>query len=146
MWLLSWLPDWIFHLITIAGALGIVVSFVLGFIPFVSQYKLPIQVLSIIALVFGIWFEGAISNEAVWQERVNQLQAEIAKKEVESAKVNLQIQTKYIEKIKVVKDVQIKIKEVIKENQSIIDAECKVVPEVIEILNSAALNDIGTEQ
>ena len=145
MWLLSWLPDWIFHLITLLGLLGIVASILLDYIPFIGKYKLPLQIVAVLLLTFGVWFEGGISNEAKWNERVLQLQAEIAKKEAESATANVQIQTKVVEKIKKVKEVQYKIKEVIKEHETVIDAECKIVPEVIEILNSAAKNEFSVE-
>jgi hypothetical protein len=145
MWLLSWLPDWIFHLITFLGLLGIIASIILDYIPFVGKYKLPLQVVAVLLLTFGVWFEGGMSNEAIWQERVTKLQAEIAQKEVQSAKANVEIQTKLIEKIKVVKEVEYKIKEVIKEHETIIDAECKVVPEVIDILNASATNQLYVE-
>lgn len=142
MWLLSWLSSWLIHLITLAGFLGLLASFVLEFIPFVGKYKLPLQVVSVLVLVFGMWFEGGLSNEAKWNERVLQMQVEFAKKEAQSSEANVVIQTKVVEKIKKIKEVQFKIKEVIKEHETTIDAECKIVPEVINILNSAAVNEI----
>ena len=78
MWILNFLPDFIFHLIVLAGILGVIASFVCEFIPFVAKYKLPIQVASTIALVIGIYFEGGIANEAKWQARVKELEAKIA--------------------------------------------------------------------
>ena len=53
MWILSFLPEFIPHLIFIIGVLGTIAGFVLGFIPFVSTYKLPIQITSILILSLG---------------------------------------------------------------------------------------------
>ena len=55
MWILDWLPFWIFHLIVLAGLAGLAASLVLKFVPFISTYRLPIQVASIAVLVFGVY-------------------------------------------------------------------------------------------
>jgi hypothetical protein len=138
MWIISFLPDFIFHLIVIAGILGVVASFVCGFIPFVSKYKLPIQVASIIALVFGIYFEGGIANENKWQARVKELEAKIAIAESQSRESNTKLQSVVKEKTQMVKQVQLVIQDRIVKETSKMDAECKVSSEVISILNDAA--------
>jgi hypothetical protein len=138
MWIISFLPDFIFHLIVIAGILGVVASFVCGFIPFVSNYKLPIQVASIIALVFGIYFEGGIANEEKWQARVKELEAKIAIAESQSRESNTKLQSVVKEKTQMVKQVQLVIQDRIVKETSKMDAECKVSSEVISILNDAA--------
>jgi membrane-bound ClpP family serine protease len=79
MWLLNWLPDSVIHLMVIAGVLGIIASWFFGFMPFISQYKLPIQIISIIVLVLGIWTEGANSNNNTWLLKVKEMEAKIAK-------------------------------------------------------------------
>ena len=66
MWILQILPDWVFHLILLAGLLGLGASFLLKFVPFVAQYKVPIQVAASILIVLGVYMEGAISNQAWW--------------------------------------------------------------------------------
>ena len=129
MWIINFLPDFVFHLITIAGVLGLVASFILSFIPFVSQYKIPIQAGSIIALVFGLYFEGAMSNEAVWQARVKELEAKVAQAEVKSAKDNVKIVAKIVTKDKV-KYID---REIIK-----YDEQCKIPKVFIDAHNKAA--------
>jgi uncharacterized membrane protein len=103
MWLLSLLPDWVYHLITIAGVLGLIAAWVLKFIPFVSTYRLPIQVGSIIAVLFGIWMEGGIVNEAKWQARVKELEEKVAVAEAQSKETNTKIVTKVITKTQIVR-------------------------------------------
>ena len=70
MWILDWLPFWIFHLVVVLGIAGIIASIVFKFVPFISQYTLPIQVISIIVLVFGVYMEGGISNQEKWEAKV----------------------------------------------------------------------------
>ena len=103
MWLLSLLPDWVYHLITIAGVLGLIAAWVLKFIPFVSTYRLPIQVGSVIAVLFGVWMEGGIVNEAKWQARVKELEEKVAIAEAQSKETNTKIVTKVITKTQIVR-------------------------------------------
>jgi hypothetical protein len=138
MWILSWLPDIVFHIITLIGFLGLIASFILGFVPFISQYKIPLQALSIILLVFGVWFEGALSNEASWQARVKELEVKIAESEKKSAETNIQIETVYVDRVQVVKEVQYITQKNIRANASKFDKTCKIDPEVINILNTSA--------
>ena len=103
MWLFSLLPDWCYHLITIAGVIGVIAAWVLKFIPFISTYRLPIQVGSIIAVLFGVWMEGGIVNEAKWQARVKELEEKVAVAETQSKEENVKIVTKVVTKTQIVK-------------------------------------------
>jgi hypothetical protein len=53
MWMLSLLPDWFWHLLTIGGVLAVFAAVVLKRIPFVSQYRLPLQWGGVAALLYG---------------------------------------------------------------------------------------------
>lgn len=103
MWILEWLPNWIFYAIFFAGILGVVATYVLGFIPFLSAYKIPIQVISIIAIVVGTYMAGAISNEESWLAKVKDVEAKVAEVQVQSAKENIKIVEKVVKKIEIVK-------------------------------------------
>jgi len=70
MWILQWLPNWIFYLIFLSGLLGLLATYIMEFIPFVQLYRTPIQAIAIIAIVIGTYMSGAISNEEAWQARV----------------------------------------------------------------------------
>ena len=137
MWMLSFLPDFIFHLITIAGVLGIVASFFFGFIPFVSQYKLPIQVGSIIALVIGIYFEGGIANEARWQAKVHEMEVKVAESQAKSAAENTKLVEKIVYKDKIIKErgddiIKYVEKEIVK-----YDSQCVIPKEFVTAINKA---------
>lgn len=138
MWLLSWLPDFIFHLLLIAGLLGLAASFVLKFIPFVSTYKLPIQVASGLAIIVAIWFEGGMANEAKWQARVTELEAKIAKAETASAEANGKLSLQLAAKNQEVALAQAALKNRIKDGAAAMDAVCKIPANAVSILNDAA--------
>lgn len=104
IWILSFLPNFIFHLIVLAGVLGLVASQFFRFIPFVGQYTLPIKVGSIIALVIGIWFEGGISNNDAWLAKVKEMELKVAKAEAKSAEYNTKLTAKIAENNKIIKE------------------------------------------
>ena len=76
MWILDWLPGWIFTLITLAGAGAYLVTEVLGNIPFVSQYLRAIRAGAIVALAFGLYMMGGSANQEKWEARVKELEAQ----------------------------------------------------------------------
>jgi uncharacterized membrane protein len=103
MWILEWLPNWMFYAIFFAGILGVIATYVLGFIPFLSAYKIPIQVISIIAIVVGTYMAGAISNEESWLAKVKEVETKVAEVQVQSAKENIKIVEKVVKKLEIVR-------------------------------------------
>jgi len=146
MWMLALLPDWVWHILTLGGVVAVFAAWVLKRIPFVSQYNLLLKIAGTFAVVIGIWFEGGIANEAKWQAKVADMEAKVAKAEAESKEANENIKTQVKTKIKVVKEVQVVIKERIREVEKRIDADCRVDPEAISILNDAAKNVKGSKK
>jgi uncharacterized membrane protein len=98
MWILQWLPNWIFYGIFFAGLLGLLATYVMKFIPFVYVYRTPIQAISILAIAIGTYMSGAISNEESWQARVKEMEAKVAAAEVQSVKENIKIVEKVVKK------------------------------------------------
>lgn len=113
-------------------------SFILRFIPFISQYTLPIRAGALLLIVFGVYMEGGLSNEAAWQEKVVQAEKRALAAEAKAATENVRIVTKTVQKLKVVHDTQFIIKKEIVEKAAAMDAQCIVAPEAIDILNKAA--------
>ena len=146
MWLMNFLPNWIFHAILLAGVLGLIASLVLKFIPFFNTYKLPVQVLSILLIVTGVWFEGAISNQAEWEARVAEMQVKVAEAEAKSSEANVKIVTKIVKKTKRIREKGDAIisyidREVVKNNEVIKFVEnCPIPDIIIKTHNAAALN------
>jgi hypothetical protein len=145
--MLSFIPDalliWVVNIVLIAGIAGTVVSVLfklaIRYIPWIIPYRLLLQLVSVILLVLGVYLKGGYAVEAEWRARVAELEAKVAVAEQKSKEANTQIQTVYVDRVKVVKEKQIVIQEKLKTVEVKIDANCKVVPEAISILNEAAV-------
>ena len=100
MWLLNWLPDWIFYAVGLVGLIGLFSTYLLRFIPIpaIYMYKTPIQLVSIVLIGFATYMSGGIANEAKWNARVKEVEAKVAAAEVESAKQNVKIIEKVVKK------------------------------------------------
>jgi len=145
--MLSFIPDalliWAINIVLVIGIAGTVVSvmfkLVIRYFPWIIPYRLLLQVISVILLVLGVYLKGGYAVEAEWRARVAELEAKIAVAEQQSKEANTKIQTVYVDRVKVVKEKQIVIQEKLKTVEVKIDANCKVVPEAISILNEASV-------
>ena len=140
MWILKWLPDWIFYGILFIGVIGYASTYLLKYIPIpaVYMYKTPIQLVSIALIVFGVFMSGAIYNEEAWIARVKEMEAKVAEAQAKSAEENVKIVEKVVTKIQVIRDrtdVGIKYidREVVK-----YDSTCVIPKEFVKAHNDAA--------
>jgi hypothetical protein len=139
MWLLSLLPNFVYHLLLIFAILSFGASYILKMVPFITTNALVIRIASALLIVFCVWVEGGIANEAKWAARVAELEIKVAKAEKAAAEANGKIETVYVDRVKVVKEVQYVVKNRINKNAAKLDLTCKVDPLAIDILNQAAL-------
>ena len=141
MWLLKFLPDWIFHAVLVAGVLAMVASFVIKFIPFVTAYRLPIQAVGLVLIVLGVWFQGAMSNEAAWQARVHEMEQKVAAAEVKSAQETVRIVTRVVTQIQTIKDTtNANVQYLEKQVAQDLDRECTLTNASVLLHNSASQN------
>ena len=138
MFLLNWIPDVVFHIILIIGILGILASFVLQFIPFIARFTIPIQVVSIILTIIGVWFEGGMARDREYREAILAMEVKVADSERRAAEASAKIEYVFVDKIKTVKDVQVVVQEKIRDVAIKIDDQCKITTDVIDIINQAA--------
>lgn len=141
MWAFSLIPDsvmtWIINLLLLGGLLGTVAGFFVKFIPFVNQYRRPVQVISILVLILGVWLKGGESERRVWQERVKELEAKVAKAEEASRAANAKMD-------KAVRDSQQQIKNntriIVQKVPEVItrEANCTVPEPAVNLYNQAA--------
>lgn len=150
MWILHLLPDaliaWIVNLILIAGTVVTVAGFFVRFIPFVNTYRIPVQIVGILLLTAGVYFQGGYTTEIAWRERVREVEAKLAVAEKQSAEVNTEIVTKTVTQTRIVKErgddiVRYVDREVVK-NQEVIKfvENCPIPDIIINTHNAAALN------
>ena len=142
MWFLSFVPtsflEFLVHAMLLIGVLGYLANIFLKNIPFISQYSIPLKIISIVLVVFGIFFEGSLLTEKVWRAKVEALEQKIAIAEAKSNETNIKIETVYVDRVKTVKEIQYVTRKNIKANASTIDKVCKIEPNVIDLLNTSA--------
>lgn len=140
--LLSFIPEWVFFLCLALGVLGVLASFVLTFIPFVQNFKLLIQVFSIVLLVVGVWFQGAIANENIWQSRISELELKLAKAESKSLEINLAL-TEEILKTEILREeIENAREKIIIKYVTKYDNKCVLSDAFVRLLDSSANNEI----
>ena len=149
-WMLSFIPDtffvWVSYALVGLGVALYILSKVIQWLPLLSQYKFPAEILGVLLLTVGAYVFGSYGTEMVWRERVREIEEKVAISEQKAKEKNIEIRTKIVEKIKEVKVVQEVVRNIIVEKEKIIDAQCKVAPEAIDILNMAATGQLKEEK
>lgn len=140
MSILNFIPELGIHLLLGLGIIGTIAGFVLNFIPFISTYKLPIQILSVLILSMALYLEGGLSNNKDWELRVKELETQVAQAEARANKVNIQIVEKIVKEIEYIRIKGDKVVEYIDREVKIYDDQCKIPEVVIDIHNMAASN------
>jgi hypothetical protein len=140
LWMLTFVPDWIYKAILWLGVLAVFAAYFLKIIPVVSAYSKGLKVTGMILVVIGVWFNGQMSADAKWKARVADSQNKIAQAEQQAAEASAQIETVYVDRVQVVRDTQYIIQGQIREFSADLDATCQLSPRAIEILNEAAQN------
>ena len=154
-WLLGWVPDslliYIVNTILIVGAVGSFFSFfllhrVVRWFPALAPYHLLLQIVSAVLLVAGIYMKGGYDVEASWRQKVADLEAKVKESEEKAKQVNEKIVIEYKDRVKVITETKVVVQEKIKEVEKVIDAQCKITPEAVNILNEAAKKPERTKQ
>jgi uncharacterized membrane protein len=134
MWILQFLPSWIFYLLLFAGVIGFLVA---HFIKVLPQVEL-IQVASAVAVIFNCYMIGAIANNDAWLARVKELETKVAQAEAQSAQANTDIAEKTVVKTQIIRErgqdiVKYVDREVVK-----FDTNCVIPKEFVTVHNRAA--------
>jgi uncharacterized coiled-coil protein SlyX len=87
MWILQFLPNWLFYLVLLAGIAGFLIT---HFVRVLPQAQL-IKAASAAAIIGSIYMIGAISNNDAWLQRVRELETKVAQAEAQSAELNTKI-------------------------------------------------------
>ena len=140
MWILDWMPAWVFHLTVLVGLGGILASWVLAFVPFITMYRLPIQVVSVIVLVFGVYAEGGLSNQQKWELRVVQAEKKVLISEAKAEELTRKLTELILKNEQDIKEITTSNLTQLRNISAKIDRQCKVDSDAINILNNAAKN------
>ena len=147
MWFLSmlsqWIPDIVFHLLVVISALGLLVSFLTGFFPIINPYRVPVQIVCTIVLLFSVWYEGVNATTKAWEEKAKALQEQVDSSEQKAKDATAKIEYVYIDRVKVVQAAQVKTIAAIQQDAAAIDKVCTVAPDAVDILNASASNPVS---
>jgi hypothetical protein len=94
--------------------------------------------LGIVLLITGVYFRGGYAIEMEWRERVREMEAKVAEAEKKSAHTNTVIKKVYVDRVKKIRQTSVVYRDRIKEVEKVIDRDCRVPAEAIQILNDAA--------
>lgn len=147
MWLLSFIPDSVIYsfvmMLMIIGAAGFIIGTFGNLFQFSRGYSSIIKLVSTVLLLAGIYCYGGYGVEVEWRKKVAEMQAEMDRKDAESAVVTEKIVTKYVEKVKVVKEkgdvIVKKVPEFITVKS---DAECVIPKSFVLLHDSASKNEV----
>jgi hypothetical protein len=140
MWIVQFLPDWIFNVILAIGVLGLGVTYFLKFIPIpmIYMYKTPIQLASVVLIVIATFMSGVVYNQNIWLERVAELEKQVEVGKAKSEKVNVEVVTKYVTKTQVIKEKGDEVVKYVDREVIKIDERCTLSEEAIKAHNQAA--------
>lgn len=143
-WLFSLIPDSWLELITYSmvavGVILYIASKLVGWLPFIKTYKLPIELVGVILYGVGAFYAGGYGVERMWRERVAVMEQQVKEAEAKSAQVVVKIETKVVTKIKRVVEVREVIKREIEIQKEVINAGCEINDAAIQMYNRAVTN------
>jgi hypothetical protein len=142
--MLGFIPSWFWTLLLIVGIVGVLAAWVLKFIPFVKNYRLPIQVISVASLLVSVWFLGNAANEEKWKAQIKEMEEKIAAAEAQAAATTRAVEVKVVKEKEFIKGKTEYItryidKEIIKKEEVIKFVEnCPLPKDIIDAHNAAA--------
>lgn len=140
MWLLNFLPSWFFYSLILLGIVGFCATYLIRFIkiPAIYMYKTPIQIVSVVLIVLGVYMAGSIANEEAWQLKVKEVEAKLAEAEAKGAVETIKIVEKIVVQEKIIRERGRNTVEYIDREVVRYDNQC-VIPDVfIESHNRSA--------
>lgn len=141
MFLLSFLSadfiTYIIHSIFVIGVVGTIVGTIGSKLPFVNTYGLIIKSIAGLFLVVGLFLEGYNYASKDWLEQTKKFEEKVKIAEQQAKEANVKLGKEVAEKNKTIAENQKLLQDKIKLSAQKIDAECKVAPEAVQILNDA---------
>lgn len=141
MWMLSFIPaEYITYAIhgTLLGGIALSIIGALGSkIPFIGSYAQIVKGLGGLLFIVGVFFEGYNFAAKDWLEQTKKFEEKVKIAEQQAKEANVKLGREIAEKNKTIAENQKLLQDKIKLSAQKIDAECKVAPEAVQILNEA---------
>lgn len=146
MWLLFWIigkiPATVWLMMAIGGSVLFLAGGILGRLPQFKAYAVFIKPVGIILAILGIYMYGGASIIDHYQKMIAEYEQKIKVAEEKSVAVNTVIEERIRYETQIIRDNQIVYQDRIIEVATEVDGQCKVHPEIVEILNNAAENPL----
>ena len=130
MWMLNFIPDWVFHLLLFVGFGGIIAASV-----FRSVFLYPIAAL---ILCSSIFMEGLIFGQKDMREQIVIMEAKLQQYQQESADLNIKLAEKYNNKVIKIKEKTNEVVKYVDKYVTVYDNSCSVPNAFVVLHDSAA--------
>jgi hypothetical protein len=134
------LPAWFWFMVAGAGAVLYFCSGFIQAIPF-AQARLAgvsIKYIGLALLLGGIYLTGGAGVTALWQSEIEEANARVQAAEAKSKDANAKLATAVKEKNQAIQESKTVVQTKLKRDAVKIDAECRLDPAAVEILNESA--------
>lgn len=140
MWTLlpAGVTHWIVNLMLTAGAVGLLAGIIGRWIPFFGDYARFLKPIGVVLLVGGVYLKGGEANNNMWLAKIADLEAKVKVSEAKSRDANSKLSTAVKEKNAAIQESKTAVQSRLKRDAVKIDAECRLDPEAVEILNESA--------
>ena len=144
MFWLRFIPDvtleFIVFNVIIIGCIGLLISFVGSMIPPLRPYRPTINLISVILLIVGSYFQGGFNKQKEYHQRIIEMQKKLDEVKVRSDHMNEEIDKKVNEKLNKLKGKVDENRREIDKNKKVIDSDCKL-PDVARMLYNRSVDN-----
>ena len=131
MWFLGFLPVWAYYISLIFGVGASLTNSVIT------------RIVGVLLIAASCWHLGGVSNEAIWQARVNEMQAKVVIAEAKAIEANQTVVTQVVTKTKVIKQkTKTNVEYITKYVAKDLDASCTLTSASVLLSNSASQNEV----
>jgi len=137
---ISNIPVWVWPMGVGASIAVYLLAYFLALLPQIKPWAYIIKPLCVIVCFACVFMWGGAGVTEIWQAQIKEAQARVDLAVVASKAANDKLSQVRKQKNRVLVQRQVVIQERIKTVEKRIDAECKVDPAAVQILNDAAIN------
>ena len=131
MWFLGFLPVWAYYISLVFGIGASLTNSVIT------------RIVGVLLIAASCWHLGGVSNEAIWQARVNEMQAKVAIAEAKTIEANQTVVTQIVTKTKIIKQkTKANVEYITKYVAKDLDASCTLTSASVLLSNSASQNEV----
>lgn len=123
----------------IVGILAFAIAVALYFLRFATQAIIASAVIGVLCLLLGVYKLGVEQSNQEWAVKLAEATAKIEAVQEQSRLISKAVEVKVVKEVEVVHRTRVVYKDRVKRIAVKINNQCRIAPEVNEILNAAAL-------